>query len=62
MANGYSRPVANQYRIRVESSPSPAPISTYGGLEAIVIGESADDEDQHVMQQQLVNSTFLVTQ
>jgi len=42
--------VANQYRIRIESSPSPAPISTYGGLEAVMIGHD------------YINETFMVTQ
>lgn len=50
--------VANQYRIRVESSPSPAPISTYGGLEAVLIGGS--EEGGGVVD--FVNNTFLVTQ
>lgn len=46
--------IANQFRVRVESSPSPAPISTYGGLEAVLIGEVAGGGE--------INNTFLVTQ
>lgn len=52
--------IANQYKIRVESSPSPAPISTYGGLEVIVIGSNGLEHGDNGAE--LVNSTFLVTQ
>lgn len=41
--------LANQYRLTLESSPSSAPISTYGGIEAVLIGHD------------FINETFLIT-
>jgi len=41
---------AHQYHVRVESSPSPAPVTSYGKIQLTLIGESD------------INETFTLTQ
>jgi hypothetical protein len=41
---------AHQYHVRVESSPSPVPVTSYGKIQLTLVGESD------------INETFTLTQ